>query len=215
MISVRFQGKPFNIAVIQVYAPTSNTEEAEVEWFYDDLQDLLGLTPPKDVLFTIGDRNAKVRKSRNTWSNRQIWPWNTEWSRVKANRVLPRERTGHSKHKRRLYTWTSTDGQYQNQIDYILCSQRWRSSIQTANTRLEADCGLDHELLIAKFRLKLKKVGETTRSFSSVQLPSHVRLFATPWIAAWQASLSITNSQSSPELMCIVQVWPKSNPLHL
>ena len=68
-------------------------------------------------------------------------------------------------HKRRLYTLKSPDGQYRNQIDYILCSQRWRSSIQTANTRLEADCGLDHELLIAKFRLKLKKVRKTTRPF--------------------------------------------------
>ena len=68
-------------------------------------------------------------------------------------------------HKRRLYTWTSLDGQYQNQIDYIFCSQRWRSSIQSAKTRPGADCGSDHELLITKFRLKLKKVGKTTRSF--------------------------------------------------
>ena len=64
-----------------------------------------------------------------------------------------------------LYTWTSPDGQYWNQIDYILCSQRWRSSIQAAKTRLGADCGSDHEPLIAKFRLKLKKVGKTTRPF--------------------------------------------------
>ena len=68
-------------------------------------------------------------------------------------------------HKRRLYTWTSPVGQYRNQIDYILCSQGWRNSIQSAKTRLGADCGLDHELLIAKFRLKWKKVGKTTRPF--------------------------------------------------
>ena len=67
--------------------------------------------------------------------------------------------------KRRLYTWTSPDGQYQNQIDYILNSQRWRSSIQSAKTRLGADCGTDHEFVIAKFRLKLKKVGKTTKPF--------------------------------------------------
>ena len=79
MISVRFQGKPFNITVIQIYAPTSNAEEAEVEWLYEDLQDLLELTPKKDVLFIIGDWNAKVgSQETNTWSNRQIWPWNTE-----------------------------------------------------------------------------------------------------------------------------------------
>ena len=113
---------------------------------------------------------CKSRKSRNTWSNRQIWPWSTEWSKAKANRVLPRECTGQSntlfqQHKRRLYTWTSVDGQYRNQTDYILCRKRWRSSIQSAKTRLEAVCGSDHELLIAKFRLKLKKVEKTTRPF--------------------------------------------------
>ena len=78
MISVRFQGKPFNITVIQAYAPTRNVEEAEVERFCEELQDLLELTPKKDVLFIIGDWNAKVGRSRNTWSNRQIWPRSTE-----------------------------------------------------------------------------------------------------------------------------------------
>ena len=84
-----------SISVIQVYAPTSNAEEGEVEWFYEDLQDLLELTPKKDVLFIL---ECKSRKSRNTWSNRQICPWNAEWSRAKTNRVLPRKCTGHSKH---------------------------------------------------------------------------------------------------------------------
>ena len=68
-------------------------------------------------------------------------------------------------HKRRLYTWTSPDGQHRNQIDHILCSQRWRSSIQSAKTRPGADCSSDHELLIAKFRLKMKKVGKIARPF--------------------------------------------------
>ena len=111
-------------------------------------------------------------KSRNTWCNRQIWPWSTEWSRAKANIVLPKEHTGRCKHPlpttqetTRLYTWTGGDDEYRNQIDCIPCSQRWRSSIQLAKTRPAADCGSDHELLIAKFRLKLKKVGKTTRPF--------------------------------------------------
>ena len=78
MISVHLQGKPFNITVIQVYAPTSNAEEAEVEWFYLDLQDLLELTPPKRCPFHYRGLECKSRKSRNTWSNRQIWPWNEE-----------------------------------------------------------------------------------------------------------------------------------------
>ena len=72
--------------------------------------------------------------------------------------------THFKQYKRRLYTWTSPDGQHQNQIDSVLCSQRWRSSIQLAKTRPRADCGSDHELLIANFRLKLKKVGKTTTS---------------------------------------------------
>ena len=168
MISVCFQGKPFNITVIQVYAPTSNAEEAEVEWFYEDLQDLLELTPQKDVLFIIGDWNAKVGSQetpgvtgkfglgiRNEAGQRLIEFWQ-ENALVIANTLF-------QQHKRRLYTWTSPDGQHWNQIDYILCSQRWRSSIQSAKTRPGADCGSDHEILIAKFRLKLKKVGKTIR----------------------------------------------------
>ena len=79
--------------------------------------------------------------------------------------ALVRANTLFQQHKRRLYTWTSPDGQHRNQIDYILCSQRWRSSLQSAKTRPGADCGSDHELLIVKFRLKLKKVGKTTRPF--------------------------------------------------
>ena len=95
----------------------------------------------------------------------------------KANRILPENalviaNTLFQQHKGRLYTWTLPDGQHWNQIGYILHSQRWKSSIQSAEIRPGADCGSDHELLIAKFRLKLKKVGKTTRLFSSVQFSS-------------------------------------------
>ena len=78
MISVRFQGKPFNITVIQVYAPTSNAKEAEIERVYEDLQDLLELNTQKRCPFHYRRLECKSRRSRNTWSNRQIWPWNTE-----------------------------------------------------------------------------------------------------------------------------------------
>ena len=98
MISVSLQGKPFNITVIQIYAPSSNAEEVEVEGFYEDLQELLELTPKKRCPFHSRGLECKSRKSRNTWSNRHIWPWNVEWSRAKANSVLPRKCTGHSKH---------------------------------------------------------------------------------------------------------------------
>ena len=96
MISVRFQGKPFNITVIQVYAPTSNAEEAEVEWFYEDLQDLLELTPKKDVLFTIGDWNAK-EGSQETPEVTGKFGLGIR-NEAGQNRVLPRKCTGHSKH---------------------------------------------------------------------------------------------------------------------
>ena len=159
MISVHFQGKPFNITVIQVYASTSNAEEAEVKWFYEDLQDLLELTPKKDVLFIIGDWNAKVGNQEipgvtgkfslgvQNEPEQRLTEFCQENTLVIANILF-------QQHKRRLYTWTSPDGQYQNQIDYILCSQRWRSPIQSAKIRLGAECGTDHELPIAKFILK-------------------------------------------------------------
>ena len=78
MISVYFQGKPFSIKVIQIYALTNNAEKAEVEGFYEDLQEVLELIPQKDVLFIIGDWNAKVGSQELPWSNRQIWPWSTK-----------------------------------------------------------------------------------------------------------------------------------------
>ena len=132
MISVHFQGKPFNITVIQVYGPTSNAEEAEFERYYEDLQDLLELTPKKDVLFIRGDWNAKVGSQvtpgvtgkfglgvQNEAGQRLI-EFCQENTLVIANTLF-------QQHKRRLYTWTSLDGQHRNQTDYILCSRRWRA----------------------------------------------------------------------------------------
>ena len=129
MISVRFQGKPSNITVIQVYAPTSNSEEAEVEQFYKDLQDLLELTPQKDVLFLIGDWNAKVgsQETPGVTGNFGLGIWNEAGQRLIEfcqENALVIANTLFQQHKRRLYTWTSPDGQHRNQTDYILCSQR-------------------------------------------------------------------------------------------
>ena len=132
MISVRFHGKPFSITVIQIYVPTSNAEEAE--GFYEDLQDLLELIPPKDVLFVIRDWNAKVGSQETPGvtgkfglgiqneAGQRLIEFCQENALVIANALF-------QQHKRGLYTWTSPDSQHQNQIDYILCSQRWRSSI--------------------------------------------------------------------------------------
>ena len=166
MICVCFQGKTSNIIVIQVYALNTNAEEAAVEWFYEDLQDLLEVTTQKDVLFAYLNAlwNAKVGSQEiprvtgkfGLGVQNEVGQMLTEFCQENA---LVIANTLFQQHKRRLYTWTSPDGQHQNQIDYILCSQRWRSSIQSAKTRQGADWGSDHELLMGKFRLKLKKMG--------------------------------------------------------
>ena len=127
-----FQGKPFDITVIQVYAPTSNAEEAEQ--FCEDLQDLLELTPKKDVLFIIGDFNAKVvsQETPGVTGKLGVGVQNEAGQRLIEfcqKNALVIANTLFQQHKRRLYTWTSPDGQHRNQTDYILCSQRWRSSI--------------------------------------------------------------------------------------
>ena len=98
MISVRFQGEPFNITVIQVYALTSNAEEAAVEWFYDELQDLLELTPKKRCLLHQKGLECKSKSQEMFGVTDKFWPWSIKRNTSKANRVLPRECTGHSKH---------------------------------------------------------------------------------------------------------------------
>ena len=113
MISVHFQGEPFNITVIQAYAPTTNAEEAEVEWFYEDLQDFLQLTPQKDVLFIIGDWNAKVgsQETPGVTGKFGLGVQNEAGQRLIEN-ALVIANTLFQQHKRRLYTWTSPDNQH-------------------------------------------------------------------------------------------------------
>ena len=143
MISVCFQGKPFNIAVIQAYALTSNAEEAEVEQFYEDIQDLLEPTPIKDVLFIIGDWNAKVgsQETPGVIGKFGLGVQNEAGQRLIEfcqQNALVIANTLFQQHKGRLYTWISPDGQNRNQIDYILCSQRWRSSKVSKNKQTVA-----------------------------------------------------------------------------
>ena len=138
MISVRFQGKPFNITVIQVYAPTSSAEGAEVEQFYEDPQDLLELTPPKDVLFIIGDWNVKVESQETPGitgkfvlgvqneAGQRVTEFCQENALVIANTLF-------QQHKRRLYTWTSPDGQQRNLIIFF-------AALTYSFTNLEAVC---------------------------------------------------------------------------
>ena len=137
MISVHFQGKLFNITAIQVYVTTSNAEETEVEWLYEDLQDLLE-HPKKDVLFIIGDWNAKVGSQEipAVTGKFGLGVQNEAGQRLvefcQENTLVIAD-TFFQQHKRSLYI---TRWSYQNHIDYILCGQRWRKSIQSAKTRL-------------------------------------------------------------------------------
>ena len=132
------------------------------------LQHLLELTPKKRCPFHDRGLEWKMRKSRDTWSNRQIWPWSMEWSRAKANRVLPRERTGHSKHPlpttqekilhMDITRWSTPKS------DRLYSSQpKMEKTYTVSKNKTGTNCGSDHELLITKFRLTLKKVGKTTR----------------------------------------------------
>ena len=128
MISVHFQGKPFNTTIIQVYAPTTDAEDTEVEWFYEDLQDLLELTPKKDVVFITGDWNAKVGSQEipgvtgkfglgvQNEAGQRLTEFCQENTLVIASTLV-------QEHKRWLYTWISPDGQYQNQIDIFFAAK--------------------------------------------------------------------------------------------
>ena len=162
MISVHFQGKPFNITVIQVYTPNQQC------WRSWSSIVLWRPTRPsktntqKICPFHYRGPECRSRKSRNTWSNNQIWPWSTKWSRVKPNRVLPREHTGHSKHP--LPT-TQEMTLHMDITRWSILKSDWLyslqpkmgSSVQAAKARPGAYCGSDHELLIAKFRLNWRK----------------------------------------------------------
>ena len=162
MTSLFSQGKPLNIMVFKVCVPNIDVEETEADWVYEDLQDFLELTPKKKKRCPFHHRRLKCKVESQeipgvtgtfglgvqNEPGQRLTEFSQEGALVIANTLF-------QQHKRWCYTWTSSDGQYWNQIDYILCSQSWRSSMQSAKIRLTADCGSDHELLIAKFTLKL------------------------------------------------------------
>ena len=167
MIFVHFKGKPFSITAIQVYAPTTNAKKAEVEWFYENLWDFLELTTTKDVLFFIWDWKVTVGNQEVPGVAGKFVLGNEAGQRLTEfcqENELVIANTRFQQHKRRLYIWTSAESK-NNQIIYIICSRKWRISTLSAKTRQGADNSSDHELLIAKFRLKLKKVWEMTRPF--------------------------------------------------
>ena len=161
IISIRFQGKSINITIIQVYAPTT-AASGEVIEFHNKLQEALNNTPRKDLTIIMGDCNAKVGKMKDARVTGQfgLGDRNEAGDRLVQfceENELSITNTFFEQPDRRLYTWTTPDGNHRNQIDYIICKQRWKTAVQLVKTRPGADCGSDHELLLAGVKIKLKK----------------------------------------------------------
>ncbi|CAF4017350.1 unnamed protein product [Rotaria magnacalcarata] len=161
MITIRLHGKPTNLTIIQIYAPTTEAEESTIEDFYMELQQTLDDIPKKDAVLIIGDWNAKVGETavpgvagkfglgKRNEAGEKLIDFCQENHMIITNTCFQQP-------KRRLYILTTLNGQHRNQIDYILCNRRWKSSITSIKTRPGADCGTDHELLLACLRIKLK-----------------------------------------------------------
>ena len=161
--TIRLQCKPVNMTVLQVYAPTSTAEEGDMEEFYEKVQHVVDEIPRGDVLYVIGDWNAKVGqdKTNGTTGRFGLGERNERGDQLVefcSRNDFQIMNTFFKLHARRLYTWRSPDQTTRNQIDYIICKTRWRSSVRRVTTLPGADCGTDHNLLIADVKIKLKRI---------------------------------------------------------
>ena len=162
IITIKFQGKPTNLTIIQVYAPTLDSDEEVKEQFYSELENTISKISKKDILMIMGDWKSKVgdKKFLNITGQYGLGDRNDAGDKLLefcSENDMTIANTLFKQPKRRLYTWTSPDQKYRNQIDYIIIQNRWRSMIHLAKTLPGADCGSDHELLIAKIKIKLRK----------------------------------------------------------
>jgi exonuclease III len=158
---IRVQAHPGNITCILVYGPTASAETADIGDFYGSLHSALNKTPKKDVLILMGDWNCKIGKGEEPGMVGRYGLGNRKEAREGLLEFCEENdlflaNTYFEQPERRLYTWTSPDGQYRNQIDYIFDGRRWRSAFQSVESRPDANCGSDHKLLTAKVRIKLK-----------------------------------------------------------
>ena len=178
VMSIRIRGKPLNVTIIQVYAPTAEASEQDIEQFYAMVQRARDQVPSKDIVYIMGDFNAKVGEGEDAGvvGKHGLGLRNEAGDRLVQFCIENKFRIANTyfiQPKRRLYTWTSPNGQYRNQIDYILCQQQWKNSIFAAKTLPGADCGSDHQLLIAKVRVRLCKIRRPTiqRRFDTGKIP--------------------------------------------
>jgi hypothetical protein len=161
IIYIRVKAHPVNITCIQVHVPTTSAETVDIEDFYRSLHLALNETLKKDVLILTGDWDSKIGKGEEPGMVGRYGLGNRNEARERLLEFCEQNdlflaNTYFEQSEERLYTWTSPDGQYRNQTDYILGRRRWRSAFQSVKTRPDADCGLDHELLTATVRIKLK-----------------------------------------------------------
>jgi DNA-binding ferritin-like protein (Dps family) len=161
IIYIRMKARPVNITGVQVYAPTTSAETADIEDFYRNLHLTLNETPRKDVLVFMGDWNSKIGKGEEPGTVGKYGLGNRHDAGERLLEFCEENgfflaNTYFEQPERSLYTWTSPDDQYRIQIDYTLGKRQWRSAFQSVKTRLDADCGSNHELLTAKLIIKLK-----------------------------------------------------------
>jgi len=179
IITARIHGNPVNVTVIQVYAPTLEAEDSVHDDFYERLQETLNITPKGDIVVVMGDLNAKIGEGEadRFVGSHGLGIRNASGDRVHefcATNDLVVSNTFFKNPPRRLYTWTSPDGKHRNQIDFIMIKGRWKSMVRAAKTRPGADCGSDHELLIADLKLRLKQCGRdgTRPKFNLLSIPN-------------------------------------------
>ena len=164
ILKVRIQAKPHNVSILQCYAPTSTASNEQIENFYNSLQEAIDTIPNRDIKIIMGDMNAKLGKVIQPTAACGIFGLGDQNERGErlhefciANN-LSITNTLFKHHPRHLYTWTSPDLRTRNQIDYISMNQKWRASVKNVKTRPSADCNSDHQLLVAKFQLRLKNI---------------------------------------------------------
>ena len=160
--TIRVQCKPVNMTVLQVYAPTSTAEEGDMEEFYEKVQHVVDDIPREDMLYVIDDWNAKVGQDETNGTTGRFGLGERNERGYQLVEFCSRNyfqsmNTFFTLHARRLYTWRSPDQTIRNQIDYIICKTRWRSSVRRVTTLPGADCGSDHNLLIADVKIKIKR----------------------------------------------------------
>ena len=166
--TIRLQCKPVNMTVLQIYAPTSTAEEEEMQEFYEKVQHVVDEIPRGYVLYVIGDCNAKVGQDETNGTTGKVGLGERNERGDQLVECCSRNdihimNTFFKLHARWLYTWRSPDQTTRNQIDYIICKTRWRSSIRRVTTLPGADCGTDHNLLIADVKIKLKRIKRANR----------------------------------------------------